>query len=875
MDGVSCVTFARKDSDAPALSSKAASSSVAGGLRIGPSDDAYEQEADRVANEVMSVSAAKRHWSLPSPSGGGSLQRKCSCGASGGSSSECEECKQEKEGKMLQRKTARPAESGVAPPIVHKVLDSPGQPLDRATREFFEPRFGYDFSRVRVHTGGHAAESANAVGALAYTVGQNLVFAGSQYSPHSPAGRKLLSHELAHVLQQSGGDLGLVRKGNGPPQVTSARESVQRQCSPAPCPAAAYPLIAEPPIPKQAEQCLQEQYEATHPNSKRGVSLGFNLGWIKLTGRDLAERQALTCLRGGTTAKAGPHFTAKHGMYAAQPDIWDFSNRTMYEITTAGWATFKSGTTGKLGAQIKLANDITGVPECGGLMFSPGGWAPPTQCSLLPSGVYISTVNVGGVLVYTPLKEASKELTFLALMAMLAALLKKGGGGAVGKKLAGQAAGKAVPVYAIAGLVATAVLLSSGKAQAKLGPGDEDPIAQLFKSLAQQGTPVPPEIQQLIESDPELKAKLDAALKKGGDASAAQKELNEKILKIMADNPDQFTKEDLEKILTMTAIAGKALPNGSVTADKVRKMLDQKEGSGGSGEGKAEKPEAAPAPSPAEPPPQQAAPPQKDKPTAAEKGPGSGAGMPPPAVPDNEKYPSLSDDSIKKIAAANAPVKSLWDAVVSRSGEGPKVTDALTNQFFQIVQPGLTSDQAQELIQHLAPAGQMSGEEALATIKAGIEQLQKKKEEQEAAAAESVVASIEPGKAAKKDAQQDSELINKLADLATKGNFSGISPGQLDLTWSKEVEGRINATLKVVTKEGIKGAGRVTGQIKHRDGKKLTIVIVASTPIVAGDGTILREARTVVGNTDIYTLGDKSKRTEPVGSPRQSPKEGR
>ena len=97
-------------------------------------------------------------------------------------------------------------------------------------------------------------------------------------------------------------------------------------------------------------------------------------------------------------------------MYAAQPDLWDFANRTMYEITTAGQAGFKSGNTGKLAAQIKLANDITGVAECGGLMFSPGGWAPsPSPCCLLPSGLYISTVNVGGVLVYTPLKGYDEE----------------------------------------------------------------------------------------------------------------------------------------------------------------------------------------------------------------------------------------------------------------------------------------------------------------------------------------------------------------------------------------------------------------------------------------------------------------------------------
>ena len=89
------------------------------------------------------------------------------------------------------------------PPIVHEVISSPGQPLDRATLSFMEPRFGHDFSRVRVHTDDRAAESTRSVNALAYTVGQDIVFGKGQYSPGTYSGRRLLVHELTHVLQQS------------------------------------------------------------------------------------------------------------------------------------------------------------------------------------------------------------------------------------------------------------------------------------------------------------------------------------------------------------------------------------------------------------------------------------------------------------------------------------------------------------------------------------------------------------------------------------------------------------------------------------------------------------------------------------------------
>lgn len=89
-----------------------------------------------------------------------------------------------------------------SPPIVQDVLHSPGMPLDPTTCAFMEPRFGRDFSRVRVHTGPRASESARAVDALAYTVGQDVVFKEGQYNPGDARGRALLAHELAHVGQQ-------------------------------------------------------------------------------------------------------------------------------------------------------------------------------------------------------------------------------------------------------------------------------------------------------------------------------------------------------------------------------------------------------------------------------------------------------------------------------------------------------------------------------------------------------------------------------------------------------------------------------------------------------------------------------------------------
>ena len=145
------------------------------------------------------------------------LQKKCACGGSGG---DCEECKK----KRLQRSAAGPGVSSV-PPVVNNVLASPGRPLDAGTRSFLEPRFGHDFSRVRIHDDARAAESARAVNAHAYTVGEDIVFDSGRYDPGSRDGMHLLSHELAHTVQQSG----LQRRAADLPMGGSMESQLERE----------------------------------------------------------------------------------------------------------------------------------------------------------------------------------------------------------------------------------------------------------------------------------------------------------------------------------------------------------------------------------------------------------------------------------------------------------------------------------------------------------------------------------------------------------------------------------------------------------------------------------------------------------------------
>jgi hypothetical protein len=134
---------------------------------------------------------------------GSILQRQCACGGTPGVSGECEECRKKREAASLQRAAIDRSPAGRVPPVVGEVLRSSSQALAPEARSFMEPRFGHDFSQVRVHTDAKAAESARAVNALAYTVGHDIVFGSGQYAPHSRDGQKLIAHELTHTIQQA------------------------------------------------------------------------------------------------------------------------------------------------------------------------------------------------------------------------------------------------------------------------------------------------------------------------------------------------------------------------------------------------------------------------------------------------------------------------------------------------------------------------------------------------------------------------------------------------------------------------------------------------------------------------------------------------
>jgi len=143
-------------------------------LTVGQPGDVYEQEADRVAEQVMRM-----------PDSVVQLQ-------------------QPEEEEKLQTKTDSTVAPTVDPALEGNInnLRGGGQPLPGELRDYFEPRFGCDFGQVRVHTDSSAAGLAQAVNARAFTLGQDVVFGAGQYAPEHEEGKKLVAHELTHVIQQ-------------------------------------------------------------------------------------------------------------------------------------------------------------------------------------------------------------------------------------------------------------------------------------------------------------------------------------------------------------------------------------------------------------------------------------------------------------------------------------------------------------------------------------------------------------------------------------------------------------------------------------------------------------------------------------------------
>lgn len=214
-DATATTRFAHDFSRMPVHAS--ARSNIQPKLKVNAPRDQYEQEADRVAYQVMRMPAPARSTGPASSKLSASFHTAAKTVMRQPSPREteeemdiekqramlelvCPECED-----LLQAKEASSQGVSVCTGFESQIesVKAGGQPLPETVRASLEPKFGYDFSSVKIHTDARAGDTAKRMNALAYTTGPHIVFAPGQFAPHLYEGRKLLAHELAHVVQQS------------------------------------------------------------------------------------------------------------------------------------------------------------------------------------------------------------------------------------------------------------------------------------------------------------------------------------------------------------------------------------------------------------------------------------------------------------------------------------------------------------------------------------------------------------------------------------------------------------------------------------------------------------------------------------------------
>jgi outer membrane protein OmpA-like peptidoglycan-associated protein len=279
-------------------------------LTVNQPGDSFEQEADRMADAVMRMSEPRnaRGTEVSGSTAVPCLQRMCSeCQQELQSSPApiqrlCSECGEElKRQPTLQAKGTPGNTPEVTPAIASRIqsLQGGGQPLPVSVRNFFELRFGQDFSHVRVHTD---VASTRSLQARAYTVGRNIVFGSGQYSPDTSEGKRLLAHELTHVVQQEGAV-------SQPMQSEGTRPSTAFQRTREPASSRVSDVIQRAGDPAAIPPTLRCPTDLT-PGRPAGTDLMFGTGARSITP---AHTALLTTFRATWLAAGGTDDIIVHG----------------------------------------------------------------------------------------------------------------------------------------------------------------------------------------------------------------------------------------------------------------------------------------------------------------------------------------------------------------------------------------------------------------------------------------------------------------------------------------------------------------------------------------------------------------------------------
>ena len=624
-------------------------------LEIGSPDDEYEREADTMAEKAL------QHMAEPTLSAPTRIQRKCA---------DCEE------DEKLHRKEAGSMEPTTSPGLANQLNSSAGGgfQLRPGIRSSMESAFGSDFSQVRLHTDTDAVQMSQHINAQAFTYGNDIYFNAGKFNADSQEGKRLLAHELTHVVQQGtklrrkriqrlpGSPAGGCGLCYGSPRAVgiAAHTLIQKAFL------ARYgyllkehlmPILAPSPTDEEngrldlaeLEQLGKINIGEIKPASLNGAARGAaDIIWYKkqleLLGMDVGYLNLPPPLEGiSFPTLAAPPCTPTQLLFVDPPVNGVYTYWCMPDYKEL----------------VKTCKCIS-QPE-------PDPKPVPIPITV-PEGEKKTVPRETPVTEPEPIPPLIPVAVAAALLTGAAYLVGRAGLSALAK----GAARRFPPVAVASAAAALLVLIAySDRVYASPGPG-EDPLETLFNAANANGTPIPPALWEVIKNNPELRSIAENAAK-SGDISAAQDALNRQLLETINNHLDQFTEQDLQSLMSMAGSGGES-PTNAPTVEQLKAAIERKRS------GIQATPEAA------------------NPPVTATT----------PAPPSaQERFPAVSSVVQTQFNGTSAPARELFKAMVSNSGNGPRVNDAVILQFLQTVPGDLTLAEARQLIQQLSP---VSGE---------------------------------------------------------------------------------------------------------------------------------------------------------------------
>lgn len=606
-----------------------------------------------------------------------------------------------------------------------------------------ENRFGHDFSRVRIHDDVAAHEAAASLGARAYTLGSDIIFARGEYRPGTRAGRGVLAHELTHVVQQGGRAARVAAMNLGPTsgpaerEAETARSAIERDRS-------------LPGVRVRSAGDIQRL-----PGSAAGgCGVCYGAEGLKAVGQ--AAHVIIEAAMVAQYAFLVPEFDVPNLLPGPAtkgiPDLMEFTGPESVAIgeikpnSPTGIAAGEAELNTYESQLVALGMNVTRLnlpPPLAPLPFPTG--AMPSGACPATHALYVDAPKNG---LYTywcqpdfkelrprckckdtkkpppppvPVTEDVKEtdparekkdvkergwkpdeilvpIGVATAVALGVAARKKLASGALAKKAAGRAF-----VYAEAAAALALIIFYSDRLEAAPGGSDEMAMEALLRAMTEKGVPLPPDLAERIKSDPELKAIMEKAAR-SGNFEESRSEALKKMTTLINDNPEQFSDEDLRILMTAAqspGAAGKARGKAKdPTVESLKKTIEraragkaspdaagQKEGEAkGGAEGKGEGGEG------------------KAKGREGEGGPGVEPATKPPKDVPKTKYPALSADVQKALDAAPPAVRFVLQQMLGHTKGGPKLDDVAVRRFLATVPADLTDAEASKLTKNLLSA---------------------------------------------------------------------------------------------------------------------------------------------------------------------------